>query len=600
MKLTDYVADYLSRMGIKHVFGVTGGAIAHLFDSVSRLGKIQPIFHHHEQTAAFAAQAYTRITENLGVAFVTTGPGGTNAITGLSAAWLDSIPCLFISGQTRIEHTTHNKPIRQLGAQQLDIISIVKPLTKYAVLIEDPKTIRYHLEKAVYIARTGRPGPVWIDIPLNFQWASIDPDTLSGFKPEGLEKLDSTLRGDVKECLRFISQAKRPLILAGHGIRLAHATEEFKEFISISKIPFVSSWNASDILPTNHRCYIGRLGIAGQRGANLAVQNCDFLLVIGSHLSIPLSGTRYDVFAREARKMIVDIDPVELTHEAVKVDKRIQSDAKEFLKTILEEMKRDKIPSFNWWQEKCLKFKTYNTIPKEWHKQKQYVNPYVFIDVLSDELGTSDVIVVDGGGTVVYISFQAFRVKRGQRFILSSGLCAMGSGLPESIGACFANNQKRTICFCGDGSMQFNIQELQTIVHHKLPVKIIIFNNNGYLSIRHTQGEFLGNRFVGSQTKGGLSLPDYLKIAKAYGVSAVRIRNHMGMQKKIKDFLKKKGPAICEIMISPKQEVIPRLGFKKNPDGSHSGKPLEDMCPNLDRNEFLENMIVEPLPESKE
>jgi acetolactate synthase-1/2/3 large subunit len=468
MKLTDYVANFLEKEGVKCVFGLTGGAAVHLFDSIDKNPSIEPIFNHHEQASALAAEAYSKITNNLGTAFVTTGPGGTNAVTGVTAAWLDSIPCIYISGQSRIEHTTRNKPIRQLGSQELDIISIVEPVTKYAVLLDDPKKIKYCLQKAAYIAKTGRPGPVWVDVPLNFQWLDIDPDELPGFDPKEVEEKrtsDSDLQVSVKKCLDMLCSAKRPIVLAGYGIRLAHAEKEFKQFIETLKIPFVSSWTASDILPTDHKLYMGRSGIAGQRGANLAVQNCDLLICIGSHLSLPLTGTNFKAFAREARKIVVDIDPVELGFETVKVDLPVQCDARRFLKEMLESKSATEDGGLKWWHDKCSKYKGYNEIPDEWRKQKRYVNPYVFIDLLSDELGKNDVIVVDGGGTVVYISFQAFKVKEGQRLIESSGIGAMGTGLPEAIGACFANGKKRTICLCGDGSMQFNIQELQAIVH---------------------------------------------------------------------------------------------------------------------------------------
>ena len=421
MKLTDYVAEFLASQGIKYVFGLTGGAVVHLFDSIDRNPNIKPILTHHEQAAAMAAEGYGRVANNLGAAFVTTGPGGTNAITGVCAAWLDSIPCIYISGQTRIEHTTKDKPIRQLGSQQLHIISLVAPITKYAVMIEDPKMIKYHLQKAAYIAKSGRPGPVWIDIPLNFQWLSIEPDELPGFDSSEMKKehlTQSQLKKSVEKCYELLVASKRPLIVAGYGIRLAHAEKEFSQFIEKLKIPFVSSWNASDLMPTDNKLYLGRLGISGQRGANLAVQNCDLLLSIGSHLSIPLTGTNYEAFAREAKRIMVDIDPVELGFQTVRVNFSIQSDAKMFLQEMLRQAEQNKIVDINFWIKKISKYKSHNAIPAEWKNQKKYINPYVFIDTLSEELGEDDVIAVDGGGTVLYMSFQAFRVKKGQRLIV--------------------------------------------------------------------------------------------------------------------------------------------------------------------------------------
>lgn len=591
MKLTDYVAEFLSKEGINHVFGLTGGAAVHLFDSIAAAPNLTAVFNHHEQASALAAEAYARVRNGLGAAIVTTGPGGTNAITGVTAAWLDSIPVIYISGQTRLEHTSHGKTVRQIGTQELDIVSLVAPITKYAVMLEDAKMIKYELQKAVHIAKTGRPGPVWIDIPLSFQWTEIEPDELPDFVPPVTVE-NRSLENEVKNCLELIADAKRPLILAGYGIRLAHAEDEFKEIINTFRLPFVSSWNASDIMPTDHKLYNGRPGLAGQRGANLAIQNCDLLLAIGSHLSVALTGTNFSTFAREARIIMVDIDPVELDFETVRVDLSVQCDAKAFMKEMLRQSGGMKHADINWWYEKCLKYKTYNAIPKEWKEQKDFVNPYVFVDTLCDKLENNDVIVVDGGGTVVYTSFQAAKVKDGQRLVLSSGICAMGTGLPESIGASFAREGGRTICFCGDGSMQLNIQELQTIVHHNLPIKIFIFNNDGYLAIRHTQDGFLGSNYVGSDKSGGLSLPDFLKVAEAYGIKADRIKDHSEMIEKIHWALNTPGPVVCELIISRDQQVIPRQGFRKRSDGTNEAIPLEDMYPFMDRKEFSENMVV--------
>lgn len=480
-----------------------------------------------------------------------------------------------------------------MGSQGLDIVSLMKPITKYAVMIENPQKIKYELQKAIHIAKTGRPGPVWIDIPLNFQWLDIEPDNFVDFNPKELEKekiLDKTISKPITECIEMLKIAKRPLILAGYGIRLSHAEYEFREFIEKFKIPFISSWTASDILPTNHKFYVGRSGIAGQRGANFAVQNCDLLLSVGSHLSIPLTGNNFESYAREAKKIIVDIDPIELDFETVKIDLSIQCDAKKFLSEIVNQTNECK--NTEWWLKKCSEYKTYNEVPLEWFKQKEYVNPYVFIDILSNKLKNDDVIVVDGGGTVVYNSFQAFKVKENQRLIESSGIGAMGTGLPESIGACFANDCKRTICLCGDGSLQLNIQEMQTIKHHNLPIKIFVFNNKGYSAIRHTQDEFLEANHVGSDIKGGLSLPDFMKVAKAYGIEAIKIKNHQELEEKLSYVLGKKCPMLCDINISENQEVIPHQGFYKKLDGLFASNPLEDMYPFLNRKEFLENMII--------
>ncbi len=598
MKLTAYVIDFLVRQGIRHVFGLTGGAAVHLFDSADKNPDIKPVFCHHEQAAALAAVTYARVRNGFGAAIVTTGPGGTNAITGVTSAWQDSIPCFFISGQSRIEHTTHGKPLRQLAPQELDIVSIVKPITKYAVMVEDPSTIRYHLEKAAFLAKDSRPGPVWIDIPQDFQWTTIEPYTLKGFDTSSIEQhnpLSQSIAKWCRQCYDLLVEARRPLFLSGYGIRLSHAEKDFVNLIETLKIPFVSTYTVSDIVPTNHVLYAGRLGMSGQRGANLSVQNCDLLIAIGSHLSIPLTGSRFDFFARDAKIIMVDIDKEEFGFETVRVDLPICCDAKIFIDEFIGQTPHAKLDAPVWWHKKCLKYKSYNKIPEEWSKQEEHVNPYVFVDILSDELNNDDIIIIDGSGTVFYTGFQAVRVKEGQRLISSTGIAAMGTGLPESIGACFVSKGQRTVSLCGDGSMQLNIQELQTIFHHDLNIKIFVFNNGGYLAIQHTQDEFLEGKHVGSDASGGLSLPDLQKVSEAYGIRAIRINNHQELLERLRWTLNQTGPVLCEIMISRDQQVIPRQGFDRNPDGTYSPRPLEDMYPYLDRKEFLENMIVAPL-----
>ena len=598
MKLSDYVIDFLVRQGIGHVFGLTGGAVVHLFDSADKNPRIEPVFCHHEQAAALAAATYARVLNGFGAAIVTTGPGGTNAVTGVTSAWQDSIPCIFISGQSRIEQTTHGKPLRQLGSQELDIISIVKSITKYAEMIEDPIKIRYHLEKAAFLAKEGRPGPVWIDIPLNFQWASIEPDTLPGFDVLEIRKYAPSPQSVTKwckQCCDLLIEARRPLLIAGYGIRLTHAEEEFIHLVEALQIPFVASYTASDIVPEDHNSYTGRLGVTGQRGANLAVQNCDLLIAIGSHLSIPLTGSRFDFFARDAKIIMVDIDEEELGFETVHVDLPIRCDARTFIENLLVQASHSKLQVAAWWQQKCSEYKLYNRIPQAWREKTEYVNPYVFVDTLSDELNNNDVIIVDGAGTVFYTGFQAFKAKEGQRLLSSTGIAAMGTGLPESIGACVAAGGGRVVAMCGDGSMQLNIQELQTLAHHNFNIKIFVFNNGGYLAIRHTQDEFLAGMHVGSDVSGGLSLPDLQKVSDAYGIKRNTINNHKELQEKIRWTLSQKGPVLCEIIISREEQVIPRQGFGSNPDGTYSPRPLEDMYPFLDRKEFLENMIVKPL-----
>lgn len=596
-KVTDYVINFLADQGIGHIFGFTGGGVVHLFDSADKNPRITPVYCHHEQAVALAAVSYSRLTNHLGAAIVTTGPGGTNALTGVLAAWQDSIPCIFISGQARLEHTSHGKPLRQVGTQEFDIISVVKPMTKYAVLVEEASMIRYHLEKALYLAKEGRPGPVWLDLPLNFQWSFVKPDSLLGFTPPKTAhtgRLGTSRISDCKKAYDLLCRVERPLFLAGYGIRLAHAEQEFRDLITKMRIPFVSTWNASDYLPSDSNLYIGRIGIAGQRGANLAIQNCDLLVAVGTRLSIPLTGVLFKSFARDAKVVAVDIDRTELKYKNVHVDLPLHSDARLFLTRLLNVSRGACSRRNESWLQKCCGYKRYNAIPEEFRRQKNYVNPYVFMDMLSNALKGREAIVVDGGGTNLYISFQAFKVKEGQRLVTSSGIAAMGTGLPESIGACFAMHRGRVICLTGDGSIQLNIQELQTIVHHKLPIKIFVMNNNGYLAIRHTQKAFLKGNFTGASPEKGLSLPDFQKVGKAYGLATIRIARNRDLAKGIARALATPGPMLCEIMVSPTQELIATQGFRRNKDGTFSPRPLEDMYPFLSRREFRENMIAQP------
>jgi len=603
VKLTDYIADFLNRKGVSHVFGLTGGAAAHLFQAIDDHPSLHPVFCHHEQAASFAAVGYARIRNGIGVCMVTTGPGGVNALTGLSAAWLDSIPCIFISGQVRLSHMGQGSKVRQVGVQHMNTIDIVKTITKYAVTIEDPKSIRYHLEKAAWFAQNGRPGPVWIEIPLDLQWASISPDNLREFEPSSKEcntALPRVQPAVIQQCVDLIREAKRPLILAGYGIRLGNAEDEFIEVVKKTGIPFIASWNASDIVRSEGKLNIGRPGIFGQRGANLAMQNCDLLICIGSHLSISLTGTMFEAFAREAKIVVVNIDRNELDHQTVRVDLPIHSDAKTFLESILTHPQLGNNDLADKWREKCALYKSkYNIIKTRDQDIKGRVDPYFFMSQLSEKLGSDDIIVIDGGGTVNQIGFQTLVTKRGQRLNISAGLCSMGSGLPESVGACFASGGRRVMCLCGDGSAQLNIQELQTIVHHQLPIKFFVLSNDGYVSIRATQKDFFDGKFLGSSSKGGLSMPDFVKIADAYGIKSLKIERQSELEEMVCLALETPGPCLVEIHTDPDATPEPRQGFDRHPDGTGTPRPLEDMFPYLPRSEFKEMMEIEPWGSAK-
>ncbi len=593
MKLTDYLAETLADHGVKHVFGLTGGAVVHLFDSAAQTGRIEPIFHHHEQAAAFAAQANARITENLGVCFVTTGPGVTNAITGLAAAWLDSVPCLFVSGQTRVAHTTRHKRIRQLGTQELDVIPLVESLTKSAVMVEKAEDFPYELGRALHLATSGRPGPVWIDLPLDLQWTEIDPLTCRHYDPaEDATTAELVLEPateSIDTLTTWIAQAERPLLLAGYGVVRSGARDKFARLVEETQLPFVTTWGAIDVMPSGHPLNLGRPGVAGQRGANLAVQNCDLLIAVGSHLNIPVTGTMFDAFARTAKVVVVDIDPDELAERTVPVHLPVQADAGRFLDRLITRAPFAAPASRGAWMAACERYRDYLQPPAPTEGE---ISPYDYVRTLSNLSAEDDLIVVDGGGTNVYTSFQTFELKGRQRMYLSTALCSMGSGFPESIGICIGGERRRTICLCGDGSAQLNIQELQTILHHQLPVKIFISDNRGYMSIRHTQSEFLGARYTGSQASGGVSLPDYTKVAAAYGLPVFEITERGQLTDGLAAALAAPGPSLCVVHTAPNQEITPRQGFRQREDGTFAARPLEDMAPLLERREFAEAMMI--------
>ena len=579
VKLSDYIADFLFKQGVKSVFGVTGGAVVHMFDSVARHRGMRAVFTHHEQAAAFAAQAYAKAREGLGAAIVTTGPGGTNAITGLAAAWLDSVPCLYISGQTRKAHTTEGLPIRQLGTQQLDIVRLVAPLTKHAVMLERPEMIRYELEKAAYLATTGRPGPVWLDIPLDFQWAMISPKKLRPYRAPRSPRSDAVAKQAAPRVAEALAGARKPLLLAGGGIRSAGGVGAFAKLVDGTRVPFLTTWNATDYLPTTRANCLGRPGMFGQRGANMVHSACDLLVSIGTHLPIPVTGTRADFFAPQARKMVVDIDPEELAHIYIPHRERFCCDASKFLHELNRILAKSRWRAPADWQKHCLEFKRLNVPESSSPNPKRFVDPYKLVTEISGLLQSGDSVVIDGGGTVNQIAFQSLQCGKGQRVVISGALCSMGSGLPEALGVAMARSRGRTVLLCGDGSFQFNIQELQTLRDHALPIKIFVLNNAGYLSIRKTQAGFLEGRNVGSSFQGGLGLPDFCKVVHAYGIPASRLSGERHLSKNIARLLDLPGPSFCEIMVAPTMEVVPRPGFEMLPQGGFKPRPFDDMFP---------------------
>ena len=600
IKLSDYIFQYLADYGVKHVFMLTGGGAMHLNDSVGKEKRIQYICNHHEQACAMAAEGYARVSGKIGVVSVTTGPGGTNAMTGVLGQWLDSIPALYISGQVRFDTTVASTglPLRQLGDQEINIIDIVRPITKYAVMVTDPQSIRFHLEKAIYLATTGRFGPVWLDIPLNVQAAMIDEKSIQSYIPTGGDKIEfdaGKIESTVNVVVDKIKASKRPVILAGAGIRLGGAYGIFQQVIDKLGVPVLTAWDAIDLMHDEHPLYFGRPGTLGQRGANFIFQNADLLLSLGCRLNTRQIGFNFDSVARAAYKIILDIDPNELAKQTIRPDLPIHCDVRPFLETMNTKLNAGPLlqrKDWIWW---CKERKDrYPVVLPEYRKVKKQVNPYVFCDVLSDYLDEQDIIVSSNGSSCV-IPIQSLRLEKGQRHIVNSGCAAMGYGLPSAIGACFADKNRRVICLDGDGSIQLNIQELQTVAHHQLPLKIFMFNNDGYLSIRTTQKNFFNGHFVGESPKSGVTFPDMIKIAGAYGIKTCRISKQNELPRKIEEAINCSGPVFCDVMMQSDQLFAPRSSSQRLPDGRMISKPLEDMCPFLERSELLSNMLIDPI-----
>jgi len=592
LKLSDYVFDFVAAQGVKHVFLLPGGGAMHLVDSLGRSRKLSYVCNLHEQACAIAADAYSQYTNNIGVALVTTGPGGTNTITGVAASWLDSIPVLFISGQVKRADMIGNRKVRQMGFQEVDITSLVRSITKYAATVTNPEDIRYHLEKAVYFAHSGRPGPVWIDIPLDVQAAAVDKSSLKSFRsPKNIPPRN--IAGSATAAIRLLNRSERPVFLAGNGIRLAKAQGALRLLVQTLKIPVLTTWKASDLLDDSHPLYAGRPGAVGQRGANFAQQNADLIIIIGARMDFGQTAYNHTNFACNAKKIIVDIDPYEIRKLGMKIDVPVEADALLFIGEMLRQkdsvVKKDRGD----WIKRCKGWqKEYPVVLQEYRKQKRYVNDYVLIDVLSDEMGDDDLLIPGSSGACSERTMQAFRVKRGMRIFNSQGLGSMGFGIPMAMGGCIASGGKRTVCIDGDGGFAMNIQELEVIRRLDLPIKFFVLNNRGYVSIQMTQKNYFNGNFVASTRESGLTLPDYGKVAESFGIPSFRLGNQRDIRRKVRRILDMRGPVVCEVMVDPEQVTAPRVSSRQRKDGSMESMPMEDMWPFLDREEFQSNMIL--------
>lgn len=598
IRVSDYIANYLSDLGIKDVFLVSGGGMMYLLDGLKCHEDINFVCAHNEAAAAVMAEGYSRVSNNLGVVFVTTGPGATNAVTGAVDAWVDSIPLLVISGQSKRSQNVYNSGIeglRSLGGQEVHILPIVESFTKYSVMVNHPHKIKYYLDKAVYEAKNGRPGPSWLDIPLDVQSSLINPDELESFIPEEELENKKLICEQLDETLKLLKRAKRPVIIAGHGIRLAGAEKEFLELVNLTKIPVVTSKLGQDLIDENHPYNAGFGGTKGTRAGNLAIQNSDLILSIGSRLAIPFIGYEYDLFAREAKKISVDIDPREHAKKTIDLDIEIVCDAKKFIVELMELLKDSPLNQDKEWVKKCQDWKfRFNKVPEGLSKQNNPISSYNLFDKFGKILDPDSIIIADAGSVYCIIS-QAFKVKYGQRVITPACLGTMGLSLPLGIGAYYASKDSNVIAVTGDGSLQMNIQELQTLKHNNIPLKLFVVNNEGYLSIRNTQENYFQCRYAGCDEDSGVSCPDLKKIAYAYDIEYLSISSLKELDEKIEEIIDKKEPVICEVFTDPEQKITPGVTSKELPDGRLVSTPIEDMWPFLSRDEFEKEMIVKPV-----
>ena len=603
MRLADYVMSFVVEQGVKCIFLVPGGGAMFLVDAVGKCEGLDFVPNHHEQASAIAAEAYARINGRLGCAVVTTGPGATNAITGVTGAWIESVPLLILSGQVKRADLMGETGVRQMGPQEVNIVEIVKPISKYAVTVLEPSDIRFHLEKAVHLATTGRRGPVWLDIPLDVQNSTIDVDVLKGFEvPNPVAGAAETLARDAAEIIELITAAERPLFVAGHGIRLAEATEQFRELFETLNVPVVTTWNASDLIASGHRLSVGKPGTVALRPPNFAVQNSDLLIAIGARLDNVVTAFNPARFGRHAQKIVVDVDANELAKFSSNagIQKKIQADARDFIDSLLPLARKAPKRQRAAWLSKCLEWKTKypvnDGIPFPTSGQ---IGHFHLTQVLSEELPENLLIVTGSSGLAIEFFYTGFQNKPGQRVFLTSGLGAMGYGLPAMLGAYKASDGKPFVGIEGDGSLMMNIQELQTIASMKVPVRFFVFNNRGYASIRNTQRNYFEGRYVGTGPESRLEIPDLVEVAKAFGLDAMRISEVSTMREQIKIALGHPGPLLVDVQVMQNEALFPKSAALLQDDGSFLSMPLEDMSPLLPREELRANMLV-PLDPASE
>ncbi len=601
-RLADYVADFLVEHGVTDCFSVVGGGAMHLNDALGHKEGLKVTYNHHEQACAIAAEAYARLDNRIAAVCVTTGPGGTNALTGVVGGWLDSIPMFVISGQVRYDTTARyalsytGTPLRAMGDQEYDIVKSVEPMTKYATMIEDPMQIRYALEKAWHLATTGRPGPVWIDIPVNYQGGYIETDDLVGYDPAEDDALlpPNVTEDTIATILEKIKNAKRPVFHAGYGIRLSGGYSAFREVADKLNIPIVTYWNAVDLIEDESPLYCGRAGNMGDRPGNWAIQNADLILAIGTRISIRQVGYNWKTWAREAEVIMVDVDQAELKKPTLHVEMPVWADAKDFLNK-MNSMLTSKLRAEDEWLATCQRWKQEYpaVLPRQWEENGSTANVYAFVRYLSSQLPENSLTAVSNGACCV-VGNQAYVIQKGSRMANNSAVASMGYGLPAAIGTCVGGGRRTTICLEGDGSIMMNLQELQTILTNKLPIKIFLINNNGYHSIRITQTNLFNHHSkVGiGEESGDLSFPEFEKIAKAFGYPYYKAHSNAEMKQVVDEVLAIDGPVFCEIFTDTAQVWEPKSSTKRLEDGTLVSPPLEDLAPFLPREELEKQMFI--------
>lgn len=598
MKLHDYVASFLAARGAELIFALSGASNLRILDAITRHPTLRYVCPHHEQAGAMAALTYHRLSGRPAVMVVTAGPGATNVITGVASAHLDSVPLILIAGQEKSEYLRASNHCRGKGVQGLEMVEVVRPITKLAIRLESPGEVRRVLEQAYHVANHGRKGPVWVEIPQDLQSAEINPEQLERFTPPA--DLEVDYPDAAKKLLSMLAAAERPLLWAGHGIRLAKAEQEFRAVLEALHVPTLIAWNGADLIEDSHPLYAGRAGTYGQRAANFALQNCDLLVALGTRLAIPQRGYVASEFARAAKKVVVEVDPAELAKFEIPPDLAVLGDVGRFLEEVSFQLKgRATHPAAVVWAARCQQWRRRYPPVTEEHRSAPpgRINSYDFIDQLSDALGPDDVIVTDMG-TSLTCTHAALRLKKGQRLVTSTGLGEMGFGLPGAIGAALGAPGRRVVFIGVEGSLMMNIQELQTVIHHQLPLKIFILNNNGYLTIKHTERALFGDRLTACSPETGVTFPDLDKVARAYGFTTMRIDNTKTCSALIRQALDSPGAVFCDVKMPEDQLLGPKTAVKIKPDGSIVSPPLEDLFPFLSREELASNMLIPLLPEA--